>query len=234
MSLQKAELYYSRLKAVSDEYRAKLDGYASDGVVDEKEKRQIEKHMKTFHDVFDTLRKEIAQEVNQLEEQYDQRTKQAEQKFDGAQQTRAVAQLKLAYYYERRPIELMYDLANRMVIEMNKLTEMSFSTARESYNLFIRLAKQIAEDLREVPTLESIPPMFRAVAAHEQLMNDWRAQLVKVKAQIEQVEQEPDASTSKAHLLGIQKALEYALVGLGKASDDQGADLKTYPSELKL
>ncbi len=229
MSLQKAELYYSRLKAVSDEYRAKLDGYASDGMVDEKEKRQIEKHMKTFYDVFDTLRKEIAQEVNQLEAHYDQRTKQAEQKYDGAQQTRAVAQLKLAYYYERRALELMYDLANRMVMEMNKLTEKSFSTARESYNLFIRLAKQIGEDLRDVPTLESIPPMFRAVQAQSQLMSEWRAQLLKVKAQIEQ---EPDTSTSKAHLLGIQKALEYALAGLGKASDDDGADLKSYSSEL--
>lgn len=231
MSLQKAKLYYSRLKAVSDEYRAKLDGYASDGVVDDKEKRQIEKHMKTFYDVFDTLRKEIAQDVNQLEAQYDQRIKQAKQKYDGAQQTRAVAQLKLAHYYERRALELMYDLANRMVMEMNKLTEKSFSTARESYNLFIRLAKQIGEDLREVPTLEGIPPMFRAVVAHEHLMSDWRAQLVKVKAQIEQ---EPDTSVNKAHLLGIQKALEYALVGLGKASEDQGANLKTYPTELKF
>jgi tRNA isopentenyl-2-thiomethyl-A-37 hydroxylase MiaE len=229
MSLSKAQFYYSRLKVVSDEYRAKLDGYASDGLVDEKEKRQIEKHMQTFYDVFDTLRSEIAQEMNQLEAQHDQRTKQAQQQSGGAQQTRAVAQLKLAHYYERRALELIIELANHMVMEMNKFTEKSFSTARESYNLFIRLAKQIGEDLRDVPTPDAIPSMFRASHAQAQLMSEWRAQLGKVQAQIAQ---EPASSSYMAHLLGIQKALEYALAGLGKASGDNGADLKNYPTGL--
>ncbi|MGV2438051.1 MAG UNVERIFIED_CONTAM: hypothetical protein LVT10_26830 [Anaerolineae bacterium] len=39
--------------------------------------------MQTFYDVFDTLRSEIAQEMNQLEAQHDQRTKQAQQQSGG-------------------------------------------------------------------------------------------------------------------------------------------------------